>query len=401
MTATPTLPLIDRTALSAFVALLGPQVWTMRTAEITAQAASGSRAGQALRERQYIQVAIEQLRRSGARRISTMGYHIADLAAQVVALSRQLSPAGRARFDTALNSAMRGEATLVPVFHLLRTATVHRARGFKVRFAGLEDGAPFDLLVSRDHAEAEIVCEVVSAEEGRRLHRGAWLRLADRIDPDLQTWLAAHPSRFLLKITLPNGLRAAEDDRLTALHGRICAMLEAERRLEHSNAVVLRLDPLWRTAGQSNGPGLICRLREEFGPEAHWSVTSVGEAVFVMAARAGRQNEIAAAVRRRMASVAPTRLTGTRPGILAMFIDDLDRGEWHALRERMDLESEARQFLLQPLAAHVVAVTCASRMEMFGMPEPDAAPGRELRFRNPAHPAARDAALAPAVRSSG
>jgi len=57
--------------------------------------------------------------------------------------------------------------------------------------------------------------------------------------------------------------------------------------------------------------------------------------------------------------------------------------------------------LLQPLAAHVVAVTCASRMKMFGMPEPDAAPSRELPFRNPAHPAARDAALAPAVLSSG
>jgi len=164
---------------------------------------------------------------------------------------------------------------------------------------------------------------------------------------------------------------------------------------------VLRLDPLWLAAAQSNELGLTCRLREEFGPEAHLSVTSVGEAVFVMAARAGRQNEIAAAVRRRMASIAPTRLTGTRPGILAMFIDDIDRGEWHTLRERLELESEVRQFLLQPLAAHVVAVTCASRMEMFGMHEPDAAPGSELRFRNPAHPAARDAALAPAVLSSG
>lgn len=401
MNATAALPRIDRNALAAFIALLGPQVWTARTAEITAQAASGSRAGQALRERQCIQVAIEQLRRSGEGRLGVMGHHLADLAAQVVALSRQLSPAGRARFDTALNSAMRGEATLVPVFHLLRTAAVHRARGFHVHFAGLEDGAPFDLLVSRDRAEAEVVCEVVSAEEGRPLHRSAWLRLADGIDPDLRTWLAAHPGRFLLKMTLPNGLRAAEDDALGALHSRICAMLQAERRLEHSRAVVLRLDPLWLAAVQSNEFGLMFRLRQEFGPEAHLSVTSVGEAMFVMTARAGRQNEIAAAVRRRMAGVAPTRLTGTRPGILAIFIDDIDCSEWHALRERLELESEARQFLLQPLAANVVAVTCASRMEMFGMPEPAAAPGRELRFRNPVHPAARDAALAPAVRSSG
>jgi len=346
VTATATLSRIDRTNLRAFVALLGAQVWATRSAEITVQAASGTRAGHALRERQCIEFAIEQLRRSGAGVVSAAGHHIADLAAEVVALSRELSPAGRARLDTALNSAMRGEATLVSLFHVLRTAAVHRARGFHVHFAGLEDGAPFDLLLARDHAEAEIVCEVVSADEGRPLHRRAWLRLADQMDADLQAWLAAHPGRFLLKINLPHGLRAAEDDKIVALRERIRAMLQAGRRLEHSTAVALRLDPLWLQAGRSNGLGLICRLREEFGPEALWSVTSVGEAVFVMAARAGRLNEIAAAVRRRMTSIAPTRLTGTRPGILAMFVDDLDCSEWRALRERLELESEARQFLL-------------------------------------------------------
>jgi hypothetical protein len=47
-----------------------------------------------------------------------------------------------------------------------------------------------------------------------------------------------------------------------------------------------------------------------------------------------------------------------------------------------------------------VAVTCSSRVEMFGLPAPDAAPDGELRFRNPAHPAAKAAALAPAISSS-
>jgi hypothetical protein len=399
VTETASLPLVDRGAVYAFVALLGTGVWTSRTAEIAAQAAAGSRTGAALWERQAIHLAIEQLRRSGSP-ISTIGHHIVGLTAQAVALSRQLSPAGRVRFDTELHSAMQGDATLVPLFHLLRTAALHRARGFTVRFAGLEDGAPFDLLLSRGDTEAEVACEVVSAEDGRPLHRGAWLRLADRLDPDLQTWLATHPGRFLLKMTLPNGLRAAEDDALADLHQRIRAMLEAGRRLDHSKSVVLRLDPLLLVAARSNELGLVSQLRRDFGPEAHLSVTSVGQAVFVMAGRAGCENEIAAAIRRCMASVAATRLTGTRPGILAMFIDDIDRSEWCALRELPDLESEARRFLLQPLAARVVAITCASRMDMFGMLELDAGPRRELRFRNPAHPAAGVAALAPAVLSS-
>jgi hypothetical protein len=48
----------------------------------------------------------------------------------------------------------------------------------------------------------------------------------------------------------------------------------------------------------------------------------------------------------------------------------------------------------------VVAVTCASRMELFGMAPPDGAAEGELRFRNPSHPASKSAALAPAIISS-
>jgi hypothetical protein len=124
---------------------------------------------------------------------------------------------------------------------LLRTAALHRARGFSVHFAGLEDGAPFDLLLSRDRTEAEIACHVVSAEEGRHLHRGAWFHLADRIDPGLRTWLAAHPGRCLLQVTLPDGPRVgpqqgAEDGDLAAPRrrpgtGRVAVSVIAPPRL--------------------------------------------------------------------------------------------------------------------------------------------------------------------------
>jgi hypothetical protein len=119
-----------------------------------------------------------------------------------------------------------------------------------------------------------------------------------------------------------------------------------------------------------------------------------------MAARAGRADEVAVAIRRRLAAIAPTRLTGTRPGILAMFIEDTDRTEWRDLRDRLELEGETRQFLAHPQARSIIAVTCASRMELLGAAAPDSAPDGEMRFRNPAHPAAKHPALAPAVLSS-
>ena len=273
-------------------------------------------------------------------------------------------------------------------------------RGFAVRFAGFEDTAPFDLLISRDGAEAEIACDILSAEEGRFVHRAAWMRLMDQVDPDLQTWLAAHPGRYLLKMTLPQGLQdAAGPMPLAQLHQRINAMLAGSKRSDHDEAAVLRLDPLMLAGAQAGENGLMNSLRRDFGPEAHLAVTGAGAGLFVMAARGSTENEIAIAMRRRLAALAPARLSGTRPGIIAMFIEDTDRVEWRLLREQLTLEGEARQFLTAPEARSVVAVTCASRFELCEVAGDDAAPEGELRFRNPSHPAAKSAALAPSVLS--
>ena len=83
-----------------------------------------------------------------------------------------------------------------------------------------------------------------------------------------------------------------------------------------------------------------------------------------------------------------------------MFIDDLDQGEWRGLRDSLELEGAVRRCLTKSATRPVVAVSCATRFEMLGAAAPDAVAEGELRFRNPAHPAAKLAALAPAVLSS-
>ncbi len=393
---------IDPAALDAFVDCIGMRPWRDRLAKLRSSAAAQTRLGRQRSQRHCIELTIERLRRDrSGRPASTAERWIATLASAAVTLFEALPNDGRLRLAALLRSAIVEEACLVPPFHLLRTAELQRSRGFAVAFAGLEDAAPFDLLLHRDGMEAEVTCDVISAEDGRGVHRGAWFNLVDRIDPELQIWLCRHPGRYILKMTLPKGLRDEQDDGLLpSLHARITAMLGQSRRADHDEAAVLRLDPLMLAAAQADELGLMPRLRREFGPEAHISVTAAGGGVFVMAARAGQEDEVAVAIRRRMAAIAPARLTGTRPGILAMFIEDTDRAEWRGLREKLELEGEARKFMTHPEARSVVAVTCVSRLELFGLPEPDSAPDGELRFRNPAHPAAKAPELAPAVLSS-
>ena len=385
-----------------FIDLVGERAWSRRLGEILRRASAGRRAGRAVLQRHTIELTIRRLSRGDhiAAGPTPCDRRITDLCRVAIDAAAGLTVAGLDRMRAALARALEDEQSLVPFFHVLRTAALQQQRGFEVGFSGWDDDAPYDLLLTRDGEAAEIACEVISAEAGRDLHRGAWFRLIDRIDPELQTWLASHPGRYVLKMTLPQGLKndlqdAGDNiDPLAALHTRITALLQASRRSDYDEAAMMRLDPLLLVAAQADELGLMPRLRQEFGPEAHLAVTAAGNGVFVMAARAGRADTIAAAVRERMTAIAPLRLSGRRPGILAMFIEDTDRTEWRGLRDRLELEGEARQFLTQPPARHVVAVTCASRLDLLAVED------GELRFRNQAHPAAKSTALAPAIVST-
>ena len=389
-------------ALDALVDRIGRRVWQARMVELK-RGFTNTYAGRALGQLHALELTIERLRRPGRNApLTDIDRRIGCLAACLVATADDLPAAGRVRLDAALASSTTGPGNLVPLFHMARTANLQRSRGFDVSFAGFAEGAPFDLLLHRMGLEVEVACDVISAEDGRDLHRSAWSQLMDRVDPDLQNWLASHPGRYLLKMTLPQGLKGPQPGctKLAELHARITRMLSDQRRADHDEAAVLRLDPLMLAAAQASELGLMPRLRREFGPEAHLAVTAAGQGVFVMAARAGREDEVAAAVHRRMAAIAPQRLTGARPGILAMFVEDTDRLEWRALRAQLRLEGEARHFMTRPEARAVVAVTCASRLELLGPDEAEGCPCAELRFRNPGHPDARAPALAPSVLSS-
>jgi len=384
-----------------FVRLVGRDAWSSRIDILTRRAQSGPMSGRAAQQRHAVEFALARAADpNAASRASPVERQILALARDAVRLSMALPAAPRARLQARLQEGLSGEATLVPLWHLLRCAALYRARGFSVDFAGLAENAPFDLRITApDGTVAEVVCETVSAEEGRPVHRGDWYALVDRVHPGLQTWLAAHPGRYLLKVTLPEGLSGPGHS--AELQSRIMEMLAAQKRQDSSADAVLKLDPLL-LAGAQAGSALPQHLRAQFGPEAHLAVTAApgGGSVFVMAARAGRENAVADAVTARMRQVAEARLTGAAPGIVSIFLDDLDRGEWRTLRQSMKLEGAVRRFLTETVARRIVAAACASRMELYGMAPPDAAPDGELRYRNPGHPAGKLAALAAAVSSA-
>ena len=386
-------------AWQAFLGLAGEDAWTQRIADLGLKAKPHSWRGRAAQQRHALELILARLSRPGAKPPAPAERLALNMMQEAVWLSDTLPEEPRARLRAELLRGLTGEATLIPLFHLLRQAARQRARGFQVHFSGLSDGTSFDLLLRRDGVEAELSCETISAEEGRPVPRQDWCALMDGINPDLQTWLAAHPGRYLLKMTLPEGIHGPEQ--LSGLQRRISSLLAAQRRQDSSADAVLKLDPLVLAGAQMSG--LPHQLRAQFGPDAHLAVTSDpnGGSVFVLAARAGQRNAVAEAAVRRLAVAAGSRLTGTRPGILAVLLDDIDRNEWRVLRESLELEGVVRRFFTTPEAKRLVAAGFTTRLEMFGVQPPDAAGEGELRFRNSGHPDAASTALRPAIASGG
>jgi len=389
-------PAADPKAMPDFLRLVGADLWATRLADLGRRAQASAFQGRATQHRHALEFALARAARGTAQ--GSAERRALGFAAEAVRLANGLPEARREKLRAAIIQGLSGEATLIPLFHLLRSAALYRAQGFEVRFTGLAEDSAHDLMISRGGAVAEVVCETISAEEGRPVQRGHWYALMDSVNPELQTWLAAHPGRYVLRMTLPDGL--AGPDKAAELQRRIMAMLAAERRQDSSADAVLKLDPLVLAGAQADPlPG---RLRQQFGPEAHLAVTGdpAGGSVFVLAARAGQENSISDAVAARMAGAAGARLSGAKPGIVSVFIEDMDRAEWRGLRDDLALEGAVRRFLAGHAARRVVAAACSSRAELFGLAPPDAVAGGELRFRNPSHPAAKSTALAPAILST-
>src|ERR1700723_2088101 len=188
---------MNRKLTRDFISWIGTACWDDRVAWIRARVQGGARSGRLAAQRFLAESALEKSRRGHA--LSAAESSLVELTSRIPALHRKISAAGQARLREMVEAALIGEATLLPVLHLLHTARLQEERGFDIAYTGLEEATPFDLLISRDGIQAEIACDSVSAEDGHAVHRSSWTQLMDRIDPDLQTWLAPPPGPHLLK----------------------------------------------------------------------------------------------------------------------------------------------------------------------------------------------------------
>ena len=156
----------DAAALPAFLRLCGEKTWKRRLADLDQRARAGRMQGRAAQARHALEIALAKLTDAGELAPATAAERkILFRAREAVRLAASLPAAERGALRERIAAALSGDATLIPIFHLLRLAALYRARGFDVRFDAFARDRGSDLVIARDGAMAEVVCETISAEE--------------------------------------------------------------------------------------------------------------------------------------------------------------------------------------------------------------------------------------------
>ena len=174
----------------------------------------------------------------------------------------------------------------------------------------------------------------------------------------------SYPGRYLLKMTLPQGL---ESGTLAAMHDRIRRLLETGGRRDHDEAAVLRLDPLVLAAGDADAqPDAVAAARVRprgTSGRHHRGRRRVRDGGARRPRRRGGGRHPPPPVRHRAHAAdrrrgpASWRCSSTTP-TAASGADCATGWNWRARRGSSLPHKAARP---------VIAVTCASRFELFGI----------------------------------
>lgn len=127
---------MSSSGLEGLFGLIGARHWKSRLAEIREFCAAGPRAGQASRQRYAIELVLAGLQRPTLSSPSSTHAELGRIAGEIPAAARALTSRGRERLVVRLRECLSGANTLVPVFHLFRTAMLQQSRGFEVAYAG-------------------------------------------------------------------------------------------------------------------------------------------------------------------------------------------------------------------------------------------------------------------------
>lgn len=343
--------------LERFLSITGPEIWNKRFQWLVNEILANRFMEEWLREHHGIALELDAfitgIQRTGefpSQLRNKDEYNLFAFVAGVVSIHDHLSPSGKARLKGMLLDGLKTDKGLLPLHHEITTGMHLMGRGYDVECHDLERGGGVDYIARKDGIEIEVECKMFTGDLGRKIHRRRCLNLYKTLFPIVQRVATSATRGIGIRITLPShltpNLRQHAGIAETLSQGIVggnkltrteyCEVevkdfLIAESPFTASHPRELKREDVEALAqklfGNSN-PNLMIY----FSPKTKAVVAYV---------ESRERDEVLKGMDRQLRESSKGQFTGTRPGILAVQLEDLSSDQMHNLAKSDSTEYES------------------------------------------------------------
>lgn len=312
-------------------------------------------------------------------------YRIASLSTSVVEMHRQLSPSGKTRLRGMLVDALKTDFRSIE--HEMHVATHLISMGFDVEPTDIEGKARFDFLASKNGREIEIECKSVGYDQGRKIHRGDFNALAEKLYPLCKIYVDKERESKLIILSMCERLNTSDD-----LFSRIYSYVRDMLELGRDHAADCELSMECRTYHPKSLPPDEATLREETevqlqSHQFHLFLFGDPISAVVFVAHSDRPDQVLTYMYRQMKQ-ASDQFTRSRPAVVCVQVEGVSPDEWQTLGTGSSLQVMTNRYLhtASRSRAHIHSVAYNSTGWLQRKASVVTEHGTVLYFKNAEHP---------------
>lgn len=291
-----------------------------------------------------------------------------------------------------MRDGLQTDRGLQPLAFEMASAVDLSGRGFKLQFVDLESCERFDYLIRKDGVEAEFECKTVSYDLGRQVHRRVFERLGKQVfERGVSEFLTTSGPNIRIDLTLEARLPSGEkplarvvDMVASALRGNAATEPGLGRARASEWDIPGRPDDL----RQSDLKGTFDR-----GDDDHTLIAIGPRRAFALVASSEKPARLLQGVFRELRRVAREQLSGTRPGVIAVQIEDIRESDWVQLSHGSAIEAMTAAYFVTGRREHIHSVLYSSEQLLHKAPGRAWLSGTRLVYRNPANAEAANPVL--------
>ena len=385
------------TLVSRFVSIVGWRRWQKRIEGLEAECRKSPIFEQFVKEKHATELELGKLlrrqRRTGRlpKKVQTQEFmRLFGLMAMVASVHSRLENQGKQRLRGMLVDALKRNFSSLE--HEMGIAAHLMHRGFDVEFADLEGNARFEYVARREASEIELECKTVSYDLGRKIHRGDFHKLADRLWPDFKQYVKEIRKSRLVILTLADRLEPS-DDSLEHIRRTVSSALWNDQWGTKEEGISVDVDVYEPTALPPDLESLSAKIEVQVGThQFHLFVGGDAHAALIFVARSLMPDRVLAYMYRQLRR-ASDQFSGNRPAVLCVNIEDIYPHQWGELREGSGLQAMTSRYLSSRRQSHVHTVAYNSIGIVHQSAGRSSIVAPSLHYRNPGHARCDDSSL--------